>query len=109
MPNKRNKIMQTHKILILLLGITTGSINTFAKEPHYFPYLYWHWSPRHAWHIDHRLIGWNETLITYFLGIASSSHGIDPGMYYSGWASQDTIARDYRVNWGKTAEGLKTN
>lgn len=69
------------------------------------PYLYWHWSPRHAWHIGHRLIGWNETLITYFLGIASSSHGIDPGMYYSGWASQDTIARDYRVNWGKTTEG----
>jgi hypothetical protein len=69
------------------------------------PYLYWHWSPDHAWHINHKLIGWNETLITYFLGIASPSHGINAEMYYSGWASQDTIARAYRSNWGKTTEG----
>jgi hypothetical protein len=69
------------------------------------PFLYWHWSPEHAWHINHRLIGWNETMITYFLGIASPSYGIEPQMYYSGWASQDTIARAYRSNWGRTKEG----
>ncbi|PWD98534.1 glucoamylase family protein [Marinilabilia rubra] len=69
------------------------------------PFLYWHWSPDHAWHINHKLIGWNETMITYFVGIASPSFGIDPSMYYSGWASQDSIALAYRSNWGKTPDG----
>lgn len=69
------------------------------------PYLFWHWSPEHKWHINHKLIGWNETMITYFLAIASPTHGIPPKMYYSGWASQDTIAQNYRSDWGNTSEG----
>ena len=69
------------------------------------PYLYWHWSPEHEWHINHKLIGWNETLITYFLAIASPTHGVAPKMYYSGWASQDTIAQKYRSDWGLTSKG----
>ena len=69
------------------------------------PYLYWHWSPDHKWHINHKLIGWNETLITYFLAIASPTHSISPEMYYSGWASQDTIAQNYRSDWGNTPAG----
>ncbi|HSI69577.1 MAG TPA: glucoamylase family protein [Gillisia sp.] len=69
------------------------------------PYLYWHWSPEHEWHINHKLIGWNETLITYFLAIASPTHPISPEMYYTGWAGQDTIAQNYRSNWGRTLEG----
>ncbi|MCM4159875.1 hypothetical protein FHG64_05370 [Antarcticibacterium flavum] len=69
------------------------------------PFLYWHWSPEHEWHINHKLIGWNETLITYFLAIASPTHPVSPEMYYSGWASQDTIAQNYRSNWGRTFEG----
>ena len=68
-------------------------------------YLTWHWSPNHEWHIDHQLIGWNETMITYFLAIASPTHGVDPEMYYSGWASQDQKAQDYRSDWGKTKNG----
>jgi len=69
------------------------------------PYLYWHWSPNHAWHINHKLIGWNETMITYFLAIASPTYGVPAKMYYSGWASQDSIAQNYRSNWGRTSEG----
>lgn len=69
------------------------------------PYLYWHWSPEHKWHINHKLIGWNETMITYFLAIASPTHGISPEMYYGGWASQDTIAQNYRSDWGQTSKG----
>jgi hypothetical protein len=69
------------------------------------PYLFWHWSPEYKWHINHKLIGWNETMITYILAIASPTHGISPEMYYSGWASQDSIAKSYRANWGQTAEG----
>ncbi|QYA24178.1 hypothetical protein G3I01_01190 [Gramella sp. MT6] len=68
-------------------------------------YLTWHWSPDQEWVIDHQLIGWNETLITYFLAIASPDHGIDPAMYYSGWASQEQKAQDYRSNWGETNSG----
>src|SRR5690348_8678014 len=29
--------------------------------------LYWHWSPRHQWAMNHRITGWNECLITYVL------------------------------------------
>jgi hypothetical protein len=68
-------------------------------------FLFWHWSPDQEWVINHKLIGWNETLITYFLAIASQTHGIDPSMYYTGWASQSEEAKDYRSNWGRTREG----
>ncbi len=68
-------------------------------------FLFWHWSPDHAWHIDHPLIGWNETLITYLLAAASPTYPIPPELYASGWASQSERARIYRENWGKTAAG----
>ena len=68
-------------------------------------YLTWHWSPDQEWVIDHQLIGWNETMITYFLAIASPTHGVDPEMYYSGWASQEQKAQDYRSNWGEGPAG----
>jgi len=68
-------------------------------------FLYWHWSPDYAWQINHPLIGWNETMIAYLLGIASPTHDIDPEMYYSGWASRAERAIQYRRDWGKTKEG----
>jgi exo beta-1,2-glucooligosaccharide sophorohydrolase (non-reducing end) len=69
-------------------------------------YLFWHWSPDQAWVIDHKLIGWNETMITYLLAIASPTHGVPGSMYYSGWASQDKEAQDYRKGWGQTGDGM---
>ncbi|MDF2381659.1 hypothetical protein JMG10_09305 [Nostoc ellipsosporum NOK] len=69
------------------------------------PFLYWHWSPDKEWIIDHRLIGWNETMVTYLLAIASPTYAVPPSMYYSGWASQDTIAQQYRAAWGRTKDG----
>ncbi|MCH4821780.1 hypothetical protein ML462_01230 [Gramella lutea] len=68
-------------------------------------YLTWHWSPDQQWVIDHQLIGWNETMITYFLAIASPTNGVDAEMYYSGWASQEKKAQNYRSNWGEGPEG----
>lgn len=68
-------------------------------------FLYWHWSPDQAWVIDHKLIGWNETMITYFLAIASQTHGVPASLYYSGWASQSAEAAIYRTNWGQTTDG----
>lgn len=61
-------------------------------------YLYWHWSPDKAFKIQHPLIGWNETMITYMLAIASPKHAIAPSMYYSGFASQEKAAQEYRGN-----------
>jgi exo beta-1,2-glucooligosaccharide sophorohydrolase (non-reducing end) len=70
-------------------------------------YLYWHWSPDQEWVINHKLIGWNETMITYFMAITSPTHSVPASFYYSGWASQDQIAQDYRSGWGQTKDGSK--
>jgi hypothetical protein len=65
-------------------------------------FLYWHWSPEYAWHINHPLNGWNEVMITYLLAIASPDHGIPPRLYYSGWAG---VLKEY-VN-GRSYFGIK--
>lgn len=69
------------------------------------PYLYWHWSPDQHWVINHKLIGWNETMITYLLAIMSPSHSVAPEMYYTGWASQAPEAQAYREDWSKVPDG----
>jgi len=68
-------------------------------------YLYWHWSPDQAWIINHRLTGWNETMVTYLLAIASPTHGVPASLYYSGWANQDSTGQRYRMGWGGTSDG----
>jgi exo beta-1,2-glucooligosaccharide sophorohydrolase (non-reducing end) len=68
-------------------------------------FLYWHWSPDQAWVINHTLIGWNETMVTYLLAIASPTHSVPAGMYYSGWANQDSTGQQYRQGWGQTTDG----
>jgi len=50
-------------------------------------YLYWHWSPNYGWIMNFPLIGWNETMITYLLAIASPTYSIPANLYYDGWAS----------------------
>ncbi|MEP7165195.1 MAG: glucoamylase family protein [Ferruginibacter sp.] len=68
-------------------------------------FLYWHWSPDQGWIINHPLIGWNETMATYLLAIASPTHPVPASMYYSGWASQGDTAQKYRAAWGGTKDG----
>ena len=68
-------------------------------------YLYWHWSPDKAWIINHRLTGWNETMVTYLLAIASPTHSVPASLYYTGWANQDSTGQQYRMNWGGTKDG----
>lgn len=68
-------------------------------------FLLWHWSPDKEWIINHSLIGWNETMVTYLLAIASPTHAVPASMYYSGWASEDIIAQQYRAAWGGTQDG----
>jgi hypothetical protein len=68
-------------------------------------FLYWHWSPDQGWVINHKLIGWNETMVTYLMAIASPTHPVPAAMYYSGWANQDSTGIKYRSNWGQTMDG----
>ena len=67
--------------------------------------LLWHWSPQWSWYLDHRLTGFNETMITYLLAIASPTHAVPADMYYSGWASQSPAAAAYRAGWSGSGEG----
>ncbi len=78
----------------------------YRKDPG-SKFLYWHWSPDKEWIINHKLIGWNETMITYILAICSPTHAIPASMYYSGWASQDQEAQKYRSAWGQTEDGSR--
>jgi hypothetical protein len=57
-------------------------------------FLYWHWSPNYGWQMNFRLIGYNETMITYLLAIASPDYSVPWILYYFGWASSN----DYHVN-----------
>lgn len=68
-------------------------------------FLYWHWSPNHGWILDHTLVGWNETMITYLLAIASPTHGVPAELYHTGWAGTSEEAIEYRQGWGKTTHG----
>ncbi|MGB8730862.1 MAG: glucoamylase family protein, partial [Candidatus Sulfotelmatobacter sp.] len=67
--------------------------------------LLWHWSPQWSWFIDHRLTGFNETMITYLLAIASPTHGVPASLYYSGWAGQSEAAIAYRSGWSGSNDG----
>ena len=48
--------------------------------------LYWHWSPEHEWHMNLKIEGWNESLITYVLAASSPTHPIPKEVYDQGWA-----------------------
>ena len=67
--------------------------------------LVWHWSPQWSWYLDHRLTGFNETMITYLLAIASPTHGVPAELYYSGWAGQGPAAVAYRSGWSGSNAG----
>ena len=68
-------------------------------------FLYWHWSPDYSTLITHKLIGWNEVMITYLLAIASPTHPVPASLFYSGWASQSKEAEEYRAGRGRRADG----
>lgn len=67
--------------------------------------LIWHWSPQWSWRTNHRLTGFNETMIAYLLAIASPTHGVSSDFYYTGWANQDKAAMQYRAGWSGTTDG----
>ncbi|MCL4551276.1 MAG: T9SS type A sorting domain-containing protein [Bacteroidetes bacterium] len=54
--------------------------------------LYWNWSPTYGFNIPQGgtflFHGWSETMITYFLAVASPTHPIQPAFYKSGWGNE---------------------
>jgi hypothetical protein len=48
--------------------------------------LYWHWSPKYNWEMNHKIGGYNEALITYILAAASPTHSVKKSVYDIGWA-----------------------
>lgn len=67
--------------------------------------LTWHWSPDHGFHINHPLIGWNESQIIYLLAIASPTHAVPASMWHTGWAGQSDLHVKYRRGWSRTTQG----
>lgn len=58
--------------------------------------LYWHWSPNYGWEKNHKIRGWNEALITYFMAATSSTHGIPKEVYDGGWKAGNFLnGQDY--------------
>lgn len=51
--------------------------------------LYWNWSEVLGFQFPFG--GYNETLITYLLAAASSTHGVDAAVYHNGWAHNGYI------------------
>lgn len=60
--------------------------------------LYWHWSPRHGWAMNHRITGWNECLVTYVLAAASPTHAIAPEVYHRGWTDSPVFRNGRRYH-----------
>ena len=52
--------------------------------------LYWHWSPVNGWEMNHKLQGYDETLVTYILAASSPTYPIDAETFYKGWARNGT-------------------
>jgi hypothetical protein len=59
------------------------------------PVLYWHWSPRYGWEMNHQIRGYNECLITYILGASSPTHPITAQAYHQGWARGGAIRGEH--------------
>jgi hypothetical protein len=62
--------------------------------------MYWHWSPTYQWEMKFKLEGYNECLIAYILGAASTTHPIPVAAYHEAWTRNGTIAT------GKTQYGI---
>jgi hypothetical protein len=66
--------------------------------------LYWNWSPTYQFNIPEGgsfiFHGWNETLITYLLAVASPTNPILPAYYKSGWGTDGGIRYTGQPKYG---------
>lgn len=64
----------------------------FSQNPADTNVLYWHWSPNVGWAMNHKIQGFDETLITYVLAAASPTYTIPKTVYTKGWQRNGAIA-----------------
>ena len=82
-------------------------INALANAVEYDWYtngknvLYWNWSPDYGWAVNVKVQGYNETLITYILAAASTTHPVTTAVYHQGYARNGDIKN------GKSFYGFK--
>jgi hypothetical protein len=74
----------------LITDIWEGVEWSWYRRTDFSNFLYWHWSPNYGWQMNFRLTGYNETMITYLLAIASPAYPVPASLYYSGWASSSS-------------------
>ncbi len=63
--------------------------------------LYWHWSKNYGFKLNHRITGFDETMITYILAASSPIYSIEPSVYEKCY-----INSSYYLN-GKSYFGIK--
>lgn len=63
--------------------------------------LYWHWSKNYGWKMNHRIKGFDETMITYVLAASSPTYPISKKVYDSCYKNST-----YYLN-GKSYYGIK--
>lgn len=56
--------------------------------------LYWHWSPNYNFDMDHKVQGYDETLMTYVLAAASPTFTINKAVYTQGWQRNGAIVNN---------------
>lgn len=104
-----NSTEKENQIRDLITELWEGVDWNWYRKFDFSPYLYWHWSPTYGWQMNHRIIGYNETLITYLLAIASPTHPIPAYTYKEGWASGDYVNGQtfygYKLDIGKDYGG----
>lgn len=65
------------------------------------PSLYWHIDKDLQFTMGMKITGWNETMISYILAIASPTFPINPSLWESGW-SQGSYSNKNKVYYGIT-------
>ncbi len=63
--------------------------------------LYWHWSKNCGWKMNHRIKGFDECFITYFLAAGSRKHPVSKTVYENSYKNSD-----YYYN-GKSYYGIE--
>lgn len=56
--------------------------------------LYWHWSPKYGWGMNHAIQGYDECMIVYILAASSPTYPIPTSTYHKGWARDGKIKTD---------------
>lgn len=69
--------------------------------------LYWHWSKNYGWKMNHRIKGFDETMITYVLAASSPTYPISKAVYDNGYCKSDYYLTNQNYYGIKLTLGMK--